>query len=352
MSKKIIFIVVVAGVIASYFLYRNTTSSKTPIIPIVFKNAHEPVPTAFVHPLSIEEMRKQNYESEPITIEETLANKSGYKQYIVSYISDGNKIQGLLTVPISDDSNEKFPVIIFNHGYIPPEQYRTTEKYVAYVDYFARNGYIVFKSDYRGHGDSEGNPEGAYYSTAYTRDVLHAVNAVKQYPQADADRIGMWGHSMGGHITLRSMVTTGDIKAGVIWGGVVASYGDMMSNWRRRQPWRPSSNESAARRPTRDELIKEFGAPDSASPFWRSISPIYFVKDISGPVQIHHGLADDVVPWEFSESLSKALEAEKKAVEYYTYPGGDHNLSGADFGPAIKRSLDFFDAHVKNKARS
>ena len=47
-------------------------------------------------------------------------------------------------------------VVIFNHGYIPPAQHRTTERYVAYVDAFARNGYIVFRSDYRGHGNSEG----------------------------------------------------------------------------------------------------------------------------------------------------------------------------------------------------
>ncbi len=44
------------------------------------------------------------------------------------------------------------PAIIFNHGYIPPEVYRTTERYVAYQDGFARNGYVTFKSDYRGHG--------------------------------------------------------------------------------------------------------------------------------------------------------------------------------------------------------
>ena len=122
-----------------------------------------------------------------------------------------------------------WPVVIFNHGYIPPDQYRTTERYVAYVDGFARNGYIVFRSDYRGHGDSEGEASGAYGSPDYTVDVLNAVSAMKQYPDADPNRIGMWGHSMGGYITLRSMVIQDDIKAGVIWAGVVASYPDMIA---------------------------------------------------------------------------------------------------------------------------
>ena len=57
-------------------------------------------------------------------------------------------------------------MIVFNHGYIPPSQYRTTERYVAYVDGFASNGYIVFRPDYRGHDQSEGAPTGAYGSPA------------------------------------------------------------------------------------------------------------------------------------------------------------------------------------------
>ena len=93
-----------------------------------------------------------------------------------------------------------------------------------YVDGFAHNGYIVFRADYRGHGSSEGEATGGYGSPAYTIDVLNALTAMKNYPGADPNRIGMWGHSMGGHITLRAMVTHGDIKAGVIWAGVVASY--------------------------------------------------------------------------------------------------------------------------------
>ena len=101
---------------------------------------------------------------------------------------------------------------------------------------FARNGYIVFKPDYRGHDQSEGDASGGYGSPDYTIDVLNATASVKRYPDADPNRIGMWGHSMGGHITLRSMVTTKDIKAGVIWAGVVASYPDLMSRWRRPVP--------------------------------------------------------------------------------------------------------------------
>jgi len=114
-----------------------------------------PTPTATpLNPLSIEWLRQQDYPGSEIVIEETLAPGSNYTRYIASYRSEGLKIFALLTVPSGEKPESGWPVIVFNHGYIRPDQYRTTERYVAYVDGFARNGYIVFKSDYRGHGNS------------------------------------------------------------------------------------------------------------------------------------------------------------------------------------------------------
>ena len=61
-------------------------------------------------------------------------------------------------------------------------------------------------------------------------DILGMIRKLIDKGYADPDRIGMWGHSMGGAITLRSMVVTGDVKAGVIWAGVVAPYQDLLEN--------------------------------------------------------------------------------------------------------------------------
>ncbi len=65
----------------------------------------------------------------------------------------------------------------------------------------------------------------------YTADVLNAVSSLKAYADADPQRIGMWGYSIGGQITLRAMVVSGDIKAGVIWAGVVVPYPDLIARW-------------------------------------------------------------------------------------------------------------------------
>lgn len=299
------------------------------------------------HPLQIEYMRKQQYPGSDIVIEQTLPPGSNYQRYIASYRSDGLKIYALLTVPNEPKPAGGFPVIVFNHGYIPPAEYRTTERYIAYTDVFSRNGYILFRPDYRGHGNSEGNPEGAYYSPAYSVDVLNAVSSIKKYKDSNPEKIGMWGHSMGGSITLRNMVVSKDVKVGVIWAGVVASYEDMAKNWRRSTPWMPSQREQAFRRPGRQALIDKYGDFEKNPQFWASIAPISFVKDISGPVQIHHGTEDGDVPVLFSDRLNEALKNAGKEVEYFTYPGDDHNIS-ANLGVALERSVAFFDKYLKN----
>lgn len=301
----------------------------------------------FFHPLQISEMRKKEYPGSEIVTEKTLRSGNGFQRYVVSYESEGLRIKGILAIPNGDPPAGGWPAIVFNHGYIRPETYRREEKYVAYIAGFASKGYVTFMPDFRGHQDSEGLPLGAYFSPAYTTDALNAFYSLAKYPDVNPERIGMWGHSMGGNITLRSMVVVRDVKAGVIWAGVVASYEDMLSNWRRGRPWRPSRRENMAHRPSRDDLMEEYGEIDENRAFWESISPIFFVSDISGPVQLNHGLADNSVPWEFSESLKLALEDVDKEVDYYLYQGADHNLSGSAFGPAMNRSVEFFDKHLK-----
>lgn len=302
------------------------------------------------HTLTIQTLRNGKYPGSPVTIEETLSQGSSYSRYVASYMSEGYKIYALLTVPTGKQLESGWPVIVFNHGYIPPAEYRTTERYVAYTDAFSRNGYIVFKPDYRGHGSSEGPPSGAYGSTGYTIDVLNAVASIKQYPSADTKRIGMWGHSMGGYITLRTMVASPDIKAGVIWAGVVGSYLDMLSRWRRGSgptPTSPVPTTISSRR-WRQELVEKFGTPEANPTFWNSISANSYLADISGPLQLHHGTADSSVPLEFSQTLQKQMESAGQKSELFTYPGDDHNIA-ANLSVALRRSVEFFDTFVKTE---
>lgn len=314
-----------------------------------------PTPTPTPHPLTIQAMRDRAYPGSAVTIEETLSPGSNYSRYRASYQSDGLKIYALLTIPDGEKPATGWPVIIFNHGFIPPDQYRTTERYVAYVDRLARSGYIVLRSDYRGHDQSEGEARGAYGAPDYTVDVLNAVATMEQFPDADPRRIGMWGHSMGGYITLRAMVITDTIKAGVIWAGVVGPYPNLF-----QRPTATPTPEGATPEPTitgtpsfnrrwRADLVETYGTPEENPAFWNSISSSAFLAEIAGPLQLHHGTADHSVPLAASEFLYQAMQAAGQPVEMYTYAGDDHNLA-QDFGLAMQRTLEFFDRYLKGPA--
>ena len=251
---------------------------------------------------------------------------------------------------------------MFNHGYIPPAQYRTTERYVAYVDGFARNGYVVFKPDYRGHGDSEGTHRrirlaGVHRRRPQRRGVAEGVPGGRSRPHRDVGPLdGRLDHAAddGDHK---------DIKAGVIWAGVVASLPDLLERWHRRGvdragPTPGTGTDAAPRRHVesmprrggwRDQLTSVYGSPAQNPAFWASISPNAYLADVSGPIQLHHGTGDATVPYEFSETL-KGEGGGRRPGELHTYPGDDHNLSGS-FGTAMQRSVAFFDRYVKNTTR-
>ena len=323
--------------------------TSTPTASATPTPTNTPTPTATPRsPLMIEVMREADYPGSEIVFEEKLEPGENYDRWVVSYQSEGNKIFALVTRPFGPKPANGFPLIIFNHGWIEPSEYRTTERYVDYVDAFASNGYMVFRSDYRGHGFSEGEAIIAYRSPGYTIDVLNGMAAAKTLPSADPNRVGMWGHSMGGWITLQSMVIDADIKAGVIWGGVVVSYPELFELWRRGSDDGPTPTPD----PTREARLRrgwygEYGSPEENPEYWSSISANSYVADLSGPIQLHHGLADDVVPSVFSEILHDNIQAVGGVSETFFYQGDNHNISFS-FDAAMQRSVAFFDRYVKN----
>ncbi len=287
-------------------------------------------------------MRMGEYLGSEIVVERELARGSNYRRYYVHYLSEGLKIYALLTIPDGASPEGGFPAIVFNHGYIPPDVYRTTERYVAYVDRLAQAGYVVFRIDYRGHDRSEGEASGAYGSPGYTVDVLNAVASIKRHPLVNPEKIGMWGHSMGGFLTLRAMVISKDIKVGVIWAGVVAPYPDMIYNWRRTASFTPRPGSSS----WRTNWVETYGSPEQNPAFWDLISANSYLADLSGPLQLHHGTADEDVPLNFSIRLAEQARAAGRVADLYIYDGDNHNIS-KNFTTAMNRTIAFFDAVLK-----
>lgn len=166
--------------------------SAVPVMTPEEEIAETVAPQGELHPMSIKYLRSQEFSGGDFVIEKELANGTNYKQYIASYRSEGFKIFGLLTVPLAPKPEKGFAAILFIHGYIPPREYSTTGNYPTYQAQLARAGFVTYKPDLRGHGNSEGEPVSAHYSEKYLIDTLSALDSLKRYAEVDPLRIGYW----------------------------------------------------------------------------------------------------------------------------------------------------------------
>ncbi len=295
--------------------------------------------------LTIPYLRNQTYQSQLGDLAQVSKNQN-YTEYLTSYSSDGLKINGLLTKPIGQMPEGGWPAIVFVHGYIPPNQYQTLERYVNYVDYLARNGFVVFKIDLRGHGSSEGQAGGGYYSSDYVIDTLNAYAALQSSNFVNPKKVGFWGHSMAGNILLRSFAIKPEIPAVVIWAGAGYTYLDLNTYGISDSSFRPQPADSERQR-QRQQLRALYGDPKDGNPFWKLVAPTSYLNDLKGAIQLDQAVDDQTVSIEYNRNLNKLLDATNVPHEFFEYPSGGHNISGASFTEAMQNTVSFFKKYLK-----
>jgi uncharacterized protein len=307
------------------------STAASPVLPQIVPT---PIPFEF-NELTIPYLRDRAYDSQIGELRQ-IGQNNEYTSFITNYDSDGLDVNSLLTIPRNPGPH---PAIIFIHGYIQPARYQTTVNYSSYVDFFARNGFVVFKIDLRGHGTSEGEAGGAYYSSDYVIDTLNAYSALEK--QDFVGSIGLWGHSMAGNVVSRSIAAKPDIPAAVIWAGAGYTYSDITEYGIDDNSYQPPP-QNAERARKRQMLRQMYGDFDPDSWFWRQIPATNYISEFQGAVQIHHAVDDNVVSIEYSRNLVNLLDLAKITNEYYEYSSGGHNLSGSSFNSAMSRSVEFF----------
>lgn len=282
---------------------------------------------------SIDYLKKKEFLPSQIEIEEEVRSTSGFTSYVVSYSSDNLKQFALMNVPSGE--KDKFPVVIVNHGYINPEDYSTTQSYINTSAYFANNGFLVLKPDYRGHDNSETN-ESPNSRLAYVEDVLYLLASLENLEFADTNNVFMYGHSMGGDITLRIIETTDMVKAASLWAPVAQEFPESMLYFIRRN-----------RTPERIKEIEEEIYGNYKEEDFELLTPLNYLDYIEAGVVVHHGTNDQSVPYSWSENLVTLLRKSDKSVEFYTYEGDNHDIAN-NFSRALSRDVGFFKDNIDN----
>jgi len=284
------------------------------------------------NPLAIENLRKRSYEGSKVTIEETLSHNASYTAYRVSYLSDGLKIFAGMNVP---DGKGPFPVIVLNHGYYNPSTFKTGDGTRTMADILVNNGYMTLASDYRGHGKSESDGISRGHRAEYSTDVLNLIASIENIKQADIDNVGVWGHSMGGEVTLKILEINSQIKAAVLWAPTSGNAERNYNRWARRFGGDQVQHQN--------NRVSESLDPQTV----KETSSINYLGYITAPIQLHHGTADAEVPYEWSVELDEKLKEVDRNVEFFTYEGQDHNFRNYGWGEISPRTVEFFDKYLK-----
>lgn len=329
------------------------------------------IPTTedLIFPYTIEGLRQRDYQSGEIRIRETLGEYESYTAYLIEYPSDGLTITGVMQIPKGEGP---FPVILMNHGFYARSIYSSGDGTDRASAYLAQHGYITLASDYRTWGGSD--LAGSFFYSGLVVDVINLVQAIPSIPDADPSRVGMWGHSMGGGVTMKVLTILGGravpsdseehiettVKAAVLYSTVSADDADIIARWGMgcfgdiAQGEQVIGCNSADVIPSDLPLDLQTAYHNTASDpeALKKVAALYHLEYVTAPIQIHYGTEDGLIysgtPPEWSLKLTEALRAAGKEADLYRYEGEGHSFIGQPWFDFMNRALRFFDRHVKN----
>jgi dipeptidyl aminopeptidase/acylaminoacyl peptidase len=331
------------------------TTTPSPIPSVTFTPSPTPTIDELIFPYTIDGLRQHTYQSGEIHIRSTLAETEKYTTYLIDYPSDGLTITGVMNIPVGEGP---FPVILMNHGFFARSVYNSGDGTDRSSAFLAVHGYITLASDYRSWGESD---EGhSFFYSGLVIDVINLLNAIPSIPEADPNRVGMWGHSMGGGVTIKVLTIDGRVKAAVLYSTVSADHADVIERWGNGCFGDIAEGEQIIGCNSSDivpldlplNLQEAYRFAASNAETMEKISPIFHLDLVTAPVQIHFGTEDGKTsagtPPEWSVKLTQALRDAGKSAEMYEYEGEGHSFIGQPWFDFMIRVLRFFDKNVKN----
>lgn len=279
-----------------------------------------------LRPLSQEVKERINSVSKD-NLKLALENKKYVNVYRIDYFSRGLKIAGFVVEP--KIKKGKLPCIIYNRGGSRDFGAIVIGACYQNIAALARQGYIIFASQYSGGPGSEGIDD---WGGKNIEDVLILRKIIKGWPDNDFNNIGMIGFSRGGMMTYRALSLVKWIKSAVIIAGPT----DEISAPKFRKGWR--EHQISLYEKSKKEQIKR--------------SAIHWPEKIyeKTPILIMHGTSDWRVNVQDSIIMAGKLQEQKVPYRLVIYEGADHVLT--EFKKeADKQVYEWFNRFLKNKEK-
>jgi dienelactone hydrolase len=308
-----------------------------------------------LYPYTIDGLRSRDYPGGTIQIRQLMAESATFSRYYVSYPSDGLTITGIMQVP---HGAGPFPVAVMLHGYIDRHLYQAGADTWQAAGYLNQFGYLTIAPDYRSWGGSD--QDTSLFHTGLVADALNLISSLPSLPQADPEKVVLWGHSMGGGVATKVLVIDDRPLAAVLYASNSPDDADLIARWgpgcRPGVPLVTNSdcNPGDFLAPSMPPDLMEAYFAGAADPaFLRHVAPLYFLDAVSVPVQIHIGAADGAelngTPPEWSDTLYTALLAADKDVSFFSYPDEGHAFQRNAWAEMMARAVAMYD-EVTGKA--
>lgn len=244
----------------------------------------------------------------------------------IEYMSDGLRITGTVTTP-SEITAQSHPILMYNRGGNGEFGIITAPTIRAYHVPFAREGYLVFASNYRGNDGGEGSDE---FGGADVRDVLNLLDIAKHHPGWDGHNIFMLGGSRGGTMTFLAIKHGATLNAAASFAGPSDVWQMLNDRPRMAEVYRERIPEHEAQREAEYEAR-------SATRWANQLARVPLLL-------LLHGTADERVTLTHTEMLDAALTEVDAPHKMVIFEGGNHSLS-THRPQFLREVMDWFTAH-------
>jgi dipeptidyl-peptidase-4 len=235
-----------------------------------------------------------------------------------------------MILPTNFDSTRKYPVVVYVYG--GPHIQLVNNGWLGgsnlWMQLMAERGYIVFTMDSRGsyfRGKAFEQATFRNLGTAELEDQVKGAEYLKSLPYVDTARMGVHGWSFGGFMTTSLMCRYPGLFKVAVAGGPVIDWKYYEVMYTERYMDTPQENPEG----------------------YDKADVLNYVKNLKGRLMVIHGTMDDVVVWQHSQMFVKKCVDENKPLDYFIYPGHQHNVLGKDRVHLMNKVSQYFDDFLK-----
>ena len=269
-------------------------------------------------------------------VQELLNSKNPLENYNMGEMTigkilgeNGDSLYYRLIKPTNFDPNKKYPSLVYVYG--GPHAQMITDSWLGgagfWLNLLAQKGFVIMTVDNHGSANRGFEFESCIHRQVgeiEMKDQIHGVDFLKTHSWVDADRIGVDGWSYGGFMTINLLVSYPEVfKAGCA-GGPVCDWKYYEIMYGERYMDTPQENPEG----------------------YENSCVINKADKLEDQLLIIHGTSDPVVVWQHSLSFIQKCIEENIQVDYFVYPGHEHNVSGKDRMHLLEKITRYFEVNL------